>query len=188
MRKRGMEAKRPDDALREGFAGGKFDAITAWHVLEHVPNALELATWARLQLNRDGVFQATVPNLASWQAERYGRHWLHLDVPRHLFHFTPTTLRDLTDKAGLITVATSTLALEYDVFGIVQSSLNTRCSRPNVLFERLTNKDAPPVVNSRDVSISYLQLPVLTVLGVAHALTAAARAKGGTLTATCRAR
>jgi 2-polyprenyl-3-methyl-5-hydroxy-6-metoxy-1,4-benzoquinol methylase len=188
MRARGMEAKRPDDALRENFAGGKFDAITAWHVLEHVPNPLELATWAKTQLNDNGIFQATVPNLASWQAQRYGRHWLHLDVPRHLFHFTPDTLRMLLDKAGLKITDTSTIALEYDVFGVVQSSLNTRCGKPNVLFERLTNKDNPPAASSRDVSISYLQLPVLGVLGLAHTAAAGIAKKGGTLTATCRAR
>ena len=190
MRKLGMEAKRPDEALREGFAGGagKFDAITAWHVLEHVPNPLELATWARQQLNRDGVFQATVPNLASWQAERYGRHWLHLDVPRHLFHFTPTTLRNLLDQAGLKIIDTATIALEYDVFGVVQSSLNMSCSKPNVLFERLTNKDAPPPASPRDVSKPYLQLPVLAVLGLGQTLAAAAAKKGATLTATCRPR
>ena len=191
MRQRGMEAKRPDDALRENFAGGKFDAITAWHVLEHVPNPLELSTWARNQLTPEragGIFQATVPNLQSWQAVRYGRHWLHLDVPRHLFHFTPTTLRDLLDKAGLKIVDTATVALEYDVFGVVQSSLNLSCSKPNVLFERLTNKDAPPPASPRDVSISYLQLPVLTVLGLAHTIAAGVAKKGATLTATCRAR
>jgi SAM-dependent methyltransferase len=189
MRKRGMEAKRPDEALRDGFAGGKFDAITAWHVLEHVPNPLELATWAKGQLNDNGIFQGTVPNLASWQAERYGRHWLHLDVPRHLFHFTPDTLRMLLEKAGLGIVDTSTMALEYDVFGVVQSSLNTRCSKPNVLFERLTNKaNPPPDAPPRDVTISYLQLPILGMLGLAHAFAAAAAKKGGTLTATCRPR
>ena len=188
MRKHGMDAKAPDAALREGFAE-KFDAITAWHVLEHVPNPLELATWVKSQLNANGIFQATVPNLASWQAQRYGRYWLHLDVPRHLFHFTPATLRLLLDKAGLEIVNTSTMAIEYDVFGVVQSSLNTRCSRPNVLFERLTNKDNPPPdAPPRDVKISYLQLPILGVLGLAHTFAAAAAKRGGTLTATCRAR
>jgi SAM-dependent methyltransferase len=188
MSARGMEAKSPADALRDGFAGGKFDAITCWHVLEHVPDPLALATWSRQQLTAGGVFQATVPNLASWQAQRYGRDWLHLDVPRHLYHFTPATLRDLIDRAGLRIDATSTMALEYDVFGVVQSSLNRRCDRPNVLFERLTSGQPPPGARARDVSLSYLQLPVLSVLGLAHTLTAAVAGKGATLTVTCRAR
>ena len=204
MRGHGMEAKRPDDAMRDGFSGsaggadaaggagaGKFDAITAWHVLEHVTDPLQLAAWARRLLNAGGVFQATVPNLESWQAVRYGRNWLHLDVPRHLFHFTPATLAALLEKADLQIVHTSTLALEYDVFGVVQSSLNATCAKPNVLFERLTRMDAPcapAAASSRDLSISYLSAPVLTVLGTAHSLAAATAGKGGTLTATCRAR
>ncbi|MEA2709507.1 MAG: hypothetical protein QOF78_2108 [Phycisphaerales bacterium] len=187
MRTRGIEAKRPQDAERDGFAD-RFDAITCWHVLEHVPAPLTLATWSRQQLKPGGLFQATVPNLESWQAVRYGRNWFHLDVPRHLFHFTPATLRALLDKAGLPIVASSTLALEYDTFGVVQSSLNMTCTKPNILFERLTTKHAPPDASPRDVSISYLSAPILTILGVAHSLAAAAVGKGGTLTATCQAR
>jgi SAM-dependent methyltransferase len=189
MRGLGMEAKSPRDAEREGFARGKFDAITCWHVLEHVHEPLALAKWSREQMNAGGVFQATVPNLASRQAQRYGRNWFHLDVPRHLYHFTPATLRDLIDRAGLRVGATSTMALEYDVFGVVQSSLNRRCDRQNVLFERLTARENdPPSASARDVSLSYLQLPVLTILGLAHSLTAAAAGQGATLTVTCRAR
>jgi SAM-dependent methyltransferase len=187
MRTRGIEAKSPQDAQANGFAGiEKFDAITCWHVLEHVPDPLALSRWSRDQLAATGVFQATVPNLASWQAARYGRNWFHLDVPRHLYHFTPATLNDLMTRAGLRVESTSTMALEYDVFGVVQSSLNRRCDRPNVLFERLTAPGSPPHATGRDVSLSYLQLPVLCVLGLAHTLAAAAAGAGATLTVTCR--
>ena len=187
MRELGMEAKKPDEATRDGFAD-TFDAITCWHVLEHVPDPLELAKWSRRQLKADGVFQATVPNLESWQAQRYGRDWFHLDVPRHLYHFTPPTLRDLLDKAGLRIDATSTIALEYDTFGVVQSALNRICGNANVLFERLTTPENPPAASARDVSVSYLSAPVLTVLGLAHTYAAAAAGRGATLTVTCRAR
>src|SRR5437868_149504 len=42
LRTGGMEAKRPDDALREGFSA-PFDVITAWHVLEHIEHPVALA-------------------------------------------------------------------------------------------------------------------------------------------------
>jgi SAM-dependent methyltransferase len=186
MRQLGMEAKSPDAALRDGFAGGPFDAITAWHVLEHVPEPLKLARWSRQNLADNGAFQATVPNLASWQAQRYGRHWLHLDVPRHLYHFTPATLQKLLDNAGLPTVDTSTFALEYDLFGVIQSALNTVCTKPNVLFERLTAGPNPPPAPPRDVKLSYLLSPALAAMGLAHSYAAAAAGKGATLTTTCR--
>ena len=75
-----------------------------------------------------------MPNLSSWQARLFGRHWQHLDVPRHLYHFTPGTLARLLIDAGFQIVRSSTVALEYDLFGVIQSALNKICSKPNVLF------------------------------------------------------
>jgi predicted TPR repeat methyltransferase len=188
LRGRGLEAKRPDEAEREGFAGGKFDAITAWHVLEHVPDPLRLARWSAANLNAGGVFQASLPNLASWQATLFGRHWMHLDVPRHLYHFTPATLKTLLDRAGLQIISTSTLAIEYDLFGVIQSALNAVCSRPNVLFERLTAHEHPAPAPPADVALSYTLAPALGAFGLIHCALAALCGRGASLTVTCRGR
>ena len=71
MRTEGMEAKLPADAAHDGFSA-PFDGITAWHVLEHIHHPVALANWARTQLKPGGIFQVTVPNLASWQARVRG--------------------------------------------------------------------------------------------------------------------
>ncbi len=161
LRAVGMEAKRPDEALRDGFSA-PFDAITCWHVLEHVEHPYELAKWARQQLKPGGIFQVTVPNLASWQARMFDKDWLHLDVPRHRYHFSPDTLKKLLNDAGFEIVHSTTFALEYDLFGWLQSALNRVCTRPNVLFEKLTAKtDARPMLLQRDVMLSYALSPLL---------------------------
>ena len=186
LRATGIEAKRPEEALRDGFRR-PFDAITAWHVLEHIPRPLELAMRARTLLTPGGVFQATVPNFESYQAQMSGRHWLHLDVPRHLYHFTPQTLGSLIDKAGMRVEETRTFALEYDVFGQMQSTLNGFCRKPNVLFERLTARDGKlPTASSRDKVISYGLAPLLGVDAGIECGLAWAQGKGATLTVTCR--
>jgi hypothetical protein len=188
MRDLGMEAIRPDEALRTGFPGGKFDAITAWHVLEHVPDPLALGNFSAANLSDIGVFQATVPNLASLQAGMFDRNWLHLDVPRHLFHFTPATLRRLVDNAGLREVSTSTVAIEYDLFGVIQSALNGICARPNVLFERLTAREKGSKVPRRDIAVSWALFPPLFAYGALHCAFAGLLGRGATLTMTCKRR
>jgi SAM-dependent methyltransferase len=186
MRSRGIDAKRPDEALRDGFSGGAFDAITAWHVLEHVPQPLTLAKWAAEHLFARGIVQATVPNLDSLQARLFGQHWLHLDVPRHLFHFTPATLRALVERAGLREVGLGTVAIEYDLFGVIQSLLNVLCHRPNVLFERLTAREMPPGTRRFDLVTSWAMLPFFGTFGLAHCALAGLIGRGGTLTITCK--
>jgi SAM-dependent methyltransferase len=134
LRAIGIEAKTPGEALAAGF-GHTFDAVTCWHVLEHVTDPRELARWTRSVLAPAGIFQVTVPDISSWQAKLFGRHWLHLDAPRHRYHFTADTLDRLLRDSAFDPIARSTFAFEYDWFGAVQSPLNIICSRPNVLFE-----------------------------------------------------
>ena len=186
MRAKGMEAKRPDEAMRDGFAK-KFDAITAWHVLEHVEHPLALAKWARTQLTPDGIFQATVPNLASWQAQVFNEEWLHLDVPRHRYHFTPGTLPALLHEAGFEIIHSTRFTFEYDVFGWLQSALNGVCTRPNVLFELLTATcEGRPAFPKRDIILSYALTPLFATWVVPMTFIAWLAGGGASLTFTCR--
>jgi len=77
------------------FPEQKFDAITMWHVLEHIHNIDELFSFLQQCLNPKGVLIVAVPNCASYDAKKYKEFWAAYDLPRHLYHFTPKDIRAL---------------------------------------------------------------------------------------------
>ena len=80
---------------------GTFDAITLWHVLEHVIHLNETVNHLKNRLNQNGTIFIAVPNLQSWDARHYSEHWAAFDVPRHLWHFSRETMESLLTKHGL---------------------------------------------------------------------------------------
>jgi 2-polyprenyl-3-methyl-5-hydroxy-6-metoxy-1,4-benzoquinol methylase len=81
--------------------GKKFDAITLWHVIEHVHELN--ATLIKLSdlLEKDGKLFIAVPNPDSYDAKKYKEVWAGYDVPRHLWHFDKESMKKLLTKNGL---------------------------------------------------------------------------------------
>lgn len=79
----------------------KFNAITMWHVLEHVYNLQEDLEKISSLVNQDGVLIIAVPNYTSFDAQYYKEFWAAYDVPRHLYHFSPKSLIPLVESKGL---------------------------------------------------------------------------------------
>ncbi len=76
-------------------SNAKFEAITMWHVLEHLPNLHQhLETFANA-LSSKGVLIIAVPNHESLDAQYYLENWAALDVPLHLYHFKKANIRQL---------------------------------------------------------------------------------------------
>jgi len=74
-----------------------YDAITLWHVLEHVHDLHGyLHTFERL-LKPTGRLLIAVPNYTSYDAQVYQQHWAAYDVPRHLYHFSPKSMQVLAE-------------------------------------------------------------------------------------------
>lgn len=90
----------PPEFLFEGYRSGAFDAITLWHVLEHLYDPqLYLRKFYDI-LDDRGVLIIAVPNHSSKDAEEYGAHWAAYDVPRHLWHFSPDTMNRILEQTG----------------------------------------------------------------------------------------
>jgi SAM-dependent methyltransferase len=98
------------------IAPSSFDAVTMWHVLEHVHDLEErMATVERI-LRPGGIFVVAVPNRGSWDAMHYGPHWAAYDLPRHLYHFSPQNLQRLLNRFGFETG--KILPMKLDAFYI----------------------------------------------------------------------
>jgi SAM-dependent methyltransferase len=79
---------------------GSFDAAFAWMVVEHLENPLTVLRKIAVALRPGGYFVFSVPNAASWEFAVFRSRWYALQVPTHLWHFTPRTLRRLLSECG----------------------------------------------------------------------------------------
>ncbi len=96
----GLEVK-PEQALQE-FESHSFQVVTLWHVMEHIEKLDELWNTLHRLLDEEGVLVVAVPNSNSFDARKYKEHWAAYDVPRHLWHFTPTTMQQMGLKHGFV--------------------------------------------------------------------------------------
>ncbi len=159
-----------------------FDAITVWHVLEHLERpraALErIGSW----LKPDGALLVGVPNLKSVQARLGGERWYHLDVPRHRVHFTAAGIDALLRATGFEPVATHHLLAEHNLFGMWQSLVSRVTRHPSYLYN-LLKRNAP--IRSSDLGVTVLALPLVPVTALLE-LGAGLAGRGGTIAVIAR--
>lgn len=102
------------------------DVITLWHVLEHIPELN--AIWDRFHtiLKQKGTLIIAVPNCSSFDAQYYHKDWAAFDVPRHLWHFTPESMKQIAKKHKFQVV--KELTMPFDGFYISMISEKNRDS------------------------------------------------------------
>lgn len=90
------------------------DVITMWHVLEHVHALDKYLDRIRKILRDNGVLFIALPNYKSLDANFYGPDWGAWDVPRHLWHFSPNSVKVMLARAGFEFV--HQYAMPFDAF------------------------------------------------------------------------
>jgi len=87
--------------LEANLADNQFDVVTLWDVLEHLHDPRQTLTEIWRILKPGGFLICSVPNLDSIDAKLFGRFWIGLDAPRHLYVYSRCTLSAML-KAGCL--------------------------------------------------------------------------------------
>jgi SAM-dependent methyltransferase len=125
-----------DSAQLYQLPEAQYDVITLWHVLEHMHQLKDVLVQLRKLLKPEGTLFIAVPNYMSYDAMAFGEYWAAYDVPRHLYHFTPRSMRALLSAHQL--VVTETLPMWFDSFYVSLLSTANRSGRTDYVKAFLT--------------------------------------------------
>ena len=84
------------------LAPAAYDWIQMHHVIEHLPNPVASLVRVFELLKPGGALYVETPNAESFSLRFCGEFWFPWDAPRHLFVFTPSTLRAALERAGFV--------------------------------------------------------------------------------------
>jgi predicted SAM-dependent methyltransferase len=119
------------DSLNGSSEGKKFNAITLWHVLEHVTDMPETLSFFKEKLNKDGVLIIAVPNHVSYDAQYYKEYWAAYDAPIHLHHFELKSMKTLVEQVGF--KLQETMPMKFDSFYVSMLSEKYKTGSVNLL-------------------------------------------------------
>jgi ubiquinone/menaquinone biosynthesis C-methylase UbiE len=119
------EANLPDDY---------FDAITMVQVLEHLKDPKGALRKLYRVLRPGGLIVAGVPNFLCLDRQVMGSTWLPLETPRHLYYFTPKSLRAIFNAIGFNTLQIR----KKTIYSVTLSQIKKSC-RLNSLYKRTRN-------------------------------------------------
>lgn len=108
--------KSSDVEVFHKYEKNRFDIVTMWHVLEHIPNLEQDLKQLHHILKYNGKLIIAVPNMNSYDAKHYKRFWAAYDVPRHLYHFRQTDVARLLLKHDF--QLRKVIPMKYDAYYI----------------------------------------------------------------------
>ena len=121
------------------FEKSYFDAVIIWHVLEHLHVPFEILDEVARVTRIGGIAAIAVPNFSSFQSRYFKSNWFHLDLPRHIYHFDVDNLIRALTQMGFKIQSVSTCSLEQNLFGFIQSLMNSSkfLGRQNKFYQLL---------------------------------------------------
>jgi len=113
-----------------------FDMVILRHSLEHIKNTGETLKEILRILKENGSIFVEVPNIRSKEFSLFKSNFYHLDLPRHLHHFSPESLKRIFEKYNL-----EVKQLKFDNFMPQSFSMSLI-----YCIEKLINKRFPCII------------------------------------------
>jgi 2-polyprenyl-3-methyl-5-hydroxy-6-metoxy-1,4-benzoquinol methylase len=157
------------EILDAPFAPASFDVITCFHVFEHLYQPREVLAKVSKWLKPGGIFYTMMPNIDSAGAHIFRSYWYALELPRHLYHFSPKSLRKVATSVGLEKVSLTT---NRELF--IESSVRYMLDEG---FRRLGSPRVP-LSQAKDASIPWKVVRKMFRLTILPILTGAASLAG----------
>ena len=142
----------------------KYDLIILTHVLPHLTNANKIIRKIKISLKNTGIVYISMPNFSSTQSKFSKSNWFHLDIPRHIYHFSDKTFVKYMNKKKFNLIKKSTTEYHHIFFGWLQSLLNIFFDEENLLFKYLT------IFKNKINLYKFIKLILLTFLLIPFSL------------------
>lgn len=76
----------------------KYDLVVGWFVFEHLHDPNYSLSSIHNNLKKGGVVVFSIPNVNSLGLSFFGKYWYALQLPTHLFHYSPKTVKSILEK------------------------------------------------------------------------------------------
>ena len=133
------------DILDSPFHFASFDVITCFHVFEHLYRPREVLTKVFEWLKPGGIFYMLVPNIDSAGAHIFRSYWYALELPRHVFHYSPKSLSMMARSVGF-EVASLTTHREMFFEQSIRYITDDMLRRLGIRRVPLSNSPAPGIM------------------------------------------
>lgn len=128
LNKYSLQLLAPDELYH--LPAANYDAVTLWHVLEHVHDLHGYLERFYELIKPGGRLVIAVPNYTSADAKVYKGFWAGYDVPRHLYHFSPKSMEMLGRAKGFSLLGTE--PMWFDSFYVSMLSEKYRTGTGNL--------------------------------------------------------
>ena len=148
----------------------KIDFITLWQVFEHITTPVSYLMSIKNLLKKNGCLIISIPNFNSLQSRMGEKYWFHLDLPRHVLHYTPETITSLLKKENFKIIKIEHFSWEYGPFGFLQTILNLFRIKTNLLYKIIRRKSFKIDISIAALLIVPILIPISILLSVFEAI------------------